>query len=331
MKHSNSGNKIIDLLVLSFLGILLVALAGCRANTPEVTLPVNTPLSTPVSTGVQTSLPPSSTSLSSPLFTPSAEAFKIISELSSRSIKDVSSYRLDRSIKTRKLALNDSSTLVTSTIISKMILDLTGHNMQTFNSINVKTGQNQAEWPMVENSTCIIGDTLYIRGLFPDQMNTWSKTPATTEYWQLQNQAQLVVDMMNASKCSVSGEEVLSNGEKQAIIEIQPDLSSLWDIILAQPGIQLPEQAPAGFVFEDILTVTSTNMWINQMTGLPAKFTSNIELNVGPSQVPSLTSEISMSIQLMMSFYEYNANTSIELPEEARSAVELDLKKQGEP
>jgi hypothetical protein len=94
----------------------------------------------------------------------------------------------------------------------------------------------------------------------------------------------------------------------------------------SQPGIQLPSGAPPGVEFSQIIPSSDVKVWLAQSGGYPLKAEITLNVFVTPAQVSSLTTNLTMAAGLSMSFHDYNQPVTIELPQEAQAAGELNLK-----
>ncbi|HEX7474384.1 MAG TPA: hypothetical protein VF318_00320, partial [Dehalococcoidales bacterium] len=221
----------------------------------------------------------------------------------------------------------DKSDQVSTTVNSQLVLDLADNKLQMNNLISYKESSGQFQ-PAVENSLYVVDNTLYIQGLFPDNPQTWTKTAATAGFWQAQNQARVLVELLQKSQITKQTRETLTTTGGSVlcdVLEVTPDLASLWNMLGTQPGIQLPSGAPPGVEFSQIIPASDVKVWLAHSGGYPVMAKLTMSMFVTPAQVSSLTTNLTMDIGLNMSFHDYNLPVTIELPPEARDAGDLNL------
>jgi hypothetical protein len=237
-------------------------------------------------------------------------------------------YLFNRNIVAVKSATVDKSDQTTTTINGKATLDLSARSMQMNNGINVVLASGQAVGPLLEQSIYILNNTMYIQGVFPDDPQMWSKTALTDTAWQLQNQAQQLVSLLQSQNVTVLTPEIVHSGDLDIpcdVLQVTPDLKGLWALLVGQPGIQLPSAAPSGVGFDQIIKSSAVKLWVAQSNGVPIQATINVSIQVDPTQVPSLKSTVSMDISLSMQFSAYNRPVTINLPAEASATDVPDL------
>jgi hypothetical protein len=171
---------------------------------------------------------------------------------------------------------------------------------------------------------------MYILGLFPDKPELWTQTAVARDYWESQNQAVKLAELMQLSKITSVSQESVRVGNQDVpcnVLQIEPDPAKLWSIIISQPGIQLPSSAPSGVAFNRIIKYSELKTWTSQTSGFPLKAVIQMNIVVGPAEVSTLTSDVSMAVNIEMWFSDYNQATPITLPEEAKEATDLNIQK----
>lgn len=292
--------------------LLVVALImGCGGVGKATLTPTFTPAPMPTSTPAPT-----------PSLTPTPDA-AAIRERASLAVAAANSYRLERKILASIATQNDSkSPAIRVLVTGDMALDVPGHKMRMKNSRNVELPPGQAAPPVTESSIYIVGNVLYIKGLFPDEPQQWVKTSVPENYWQIQNQAKQLTELLKLSEVAVLPPETTRDLDVPShVLQVAPKLEGFWELVAQQPGIGLPPQPPPGVALSQIVRSRELKLWLAQTTGLPLKVEMRMKVQMGPVAQPS--GERSMDIVVTMLFYDYNQPVSIELPAEAEGAEEL--------
>jgi hypothetical protein len=248
---------------------------------------------------------------------------------SSANLEGVSSYQLNRTINAAKWSTADQSDLSTMKILSDMELDVSGQKMKMDNDATVM--QSQAASPVIENTVYVVDDVLYVRGLFPEEPELWSKTPVPQTYIPSQDQARQVINLLLFSPMTLGSRDTVLSGNQSVLCDVlqgTPDLKTFWALLVGQPGMELPSGSPRGVEYSQFIKEANVKVWLSADTGLPIAADLAIRTLVGPSIMPSLPRDISNLISVRMQFYNYNKAPAIELPEEARNAQDLRLEQE---
>jgi hypothetical protein len=217
---------------------------------------------------------------------------------------------------------------------SSQALDISGRKMQMDNKINMKPPSGQPTWPLLENGVYVVDGTLYISGLFPDEPTLWGKTAATDAYWQKQNQAERLAELLNVPQVAILSPEIIQSGNVSVacdVLRVTPNLESFWALVLLQPGIGglgLPPQPPTGVGWDQMIKNASMTLWVSQTNGVPIRADLSISMEIGPTQVPTFTTDLALDMTASMLFHDYGQTFSIALPQGAKDAIELNLQSQ---
>jgi hypothetical protein len=303
-------------------------IAGCNKS-PAASVTV-TPSTTPVpgqTAKPDGTLTPAVSNTVSPSLTPSAGAAMIIDK-ASKALSDVQTYLFYRNVVVVESSKADKSDETTTTISGNASLNLSDRSMQMNNQVYARVSTGQTAGSLIENSIYIINNTVYIQGIFQDNPQMWGKTALTDTVWQLQNQARQTVDLLQPQNVTVLAPETLHIGDLDVpcdVLQVTPDPKELWSLLVGQPGIQLPSEAPPGIAFDQIVKSSDMKLWLAQSDGVPIQATIGVSIQVDPTQVTSLTSTVSIDISLRTQFYDYNTPVRINLPAEAAATDVPDL------
>jgi hypothetical protein len=271
---------------------------------------------------------PSVTTASSSSPAASSDVASIINK-AKQAVSALKTYFVDSNISSAKSAKTDKSDQVIANVIGKMVLDLSSRSMQMNNKTYVKTGSGQIAGPLIVNSVYIQNNTLFVQGLFPDSPTNWSRTALTDEIWQAQNQVGQLIGLLQPSYITLLNPEMVHSGDLDVacdVLQVTPDLKALWAVLIGLPSIQLPSEAPKGITYDQIIKSFEMKLWTAQSTGLPVKTLISVNIQVDPSQVPSLSGTVTQDINLGMQFYDYNKPAVINVPSEALATDVPDIK-----
>jgi hypothetical protein len=303
--------------------------ASC-AKTPAKTTSLTTPAPTPTSmVTVSTRAPETSI----PPLTPSTDAVDIIAK-ASRSVTDLQTYLFSRTISIFKSTASDRQT---TTIYSQAALKFPSKNtsdistaaLQMNSQTSVKLASGQMAGSVIENSVYIDNDTIYIQGLFPQSPQTWVRTPLTQDYWESQNQARMVLYLLQSDNITLLAPQNAHIGDLNTpcdVLQVGIDPKILWDFLIMQPGFEL-RSPPPGVSYNQIIKVSEMTLWLAQSDGIPVHAIIKVRIRIDPTQLPSLSGTVSTDFNLSLLFSNYNKPVSIKLSTEALAAQELKLQK----
>jgi hypothetical protein len=278
---------------------------------------------TPVQTNTTSSTTVTTEPATTPTLAPPSDAATIIERMNN-GLSGINSYRVNRLLDITSGIITENQTEKTRVQVWCVeTLDLSGNKMQMKNTFNYGSGT-----VLQENAIYISGDWIYILGYFPEEPDQWAKSPASAEYWSLQNQAQRIYSLSPVSSATVLASEIVPSGNSNIacdVLLINPDLEKFWEFIRQQPGIHLSAGAPAGATFSQILKIAEFKLWVSQTTGRLVQADISLRAEIGPDLMPTLTDNTYYEVSLMMSFLDYNQPVTITLPAETDSAVDISV------
>lgn len=306
------------MLLVACLSLMIVA--GC-SRPPSSNTTAQSPAAA-IPSGIKTTPPLTSPALAAP-------DVPVLIQNASQAVSGLKTYFLESSISALKSIQADQSDRFTTSVASRMALDLSSRTMQMSNRTYVKSASGQTTGPLVQTGIYIEKDIIYVQGLFPDQPEKWSRTALNENTWQLQNQLKHLVDLLYPSGVKLLDPETVRRGDQEIacfVLQADPDLKELWNLVMGQPGVQLPSEPPAGYTYTDIVKSYGMKVWISQSTGLPVKADISMSVQVDPSQVASLSGTVSLGINISMSFYDFNQPVTFTVPPEALAEDVPDMK-----
>lgn len=306
-------------LILPILFLVSLSLLSCR---PQTKPPPN-PAPSPTPASFLTVTPPPGPS---PLPTPALDA-AVLRERASQAVAAVTTYRFDLAVAVRRAIKKDGElTEMRLSLRSLGALDIPARQMRMENSLNVKLPPPQQQPPLMETIIFVLGDGMYIRGPSPLQPEQWARTRLPEDYWQSQNQAQQQMELLKLSEVEVLAPETIVSGGRETpthVLRVTPHLERFWQIVAHQPGVNLMPQPPPGVPLSQMVRRPAMKVWLSEATALPVKAEMEASFHIDPTIVAGAPGELSLDIGITMLFYDYNQPVSIELPAEAREAMEL--------
>jgi len=156
----------------------------------------------------------------------------------------------------------------------------------------------------------------------PDLEPMWMKQEVPADFWETQATIDQQLELLQASRVKYLQDEKVE-GVDCYVLEITPDLAQLWQTAMQQPWMEeVPMEIPD---LEDMIKKVSVKQWIAKDTLFLTKVNIQITILVTSEAMgmPEEEGEMRMSIVMDMSVYDYNKPVSIELPAEARTAIEV--------
>lgn len=206
------------------------------------------------------------------------------------------------------------------------VVDVENRAMETGMDMDVSvTGQDaytmSMEMFLIENFVYMGMSVPYL-----GEESIWFKSEAPPQSWEQMTQLESQVDMLqDAVEIELIGTEKV-RGVDCYVVEIIPDTSALWDLVMQQANISGQEMLPPveEDFFQQVFRDFSVKQWIEKETYYLARAEINAALEITPESVGSPDEEglAEMNISMGFSLYDYNQTVSIVLPEEAGEAVE---------
>jgi len=300
-------------IVFTALIILVVVLSsGSKKSTPTTTTSV-TSTTTPAITTTTTASP--STTVEN------VDGQAVVKRIN-EALEGIKTYTVERIINSNKASLENQHDRLNIRITSNSLMDVAGKSMQMNNFISAaQAGYSKS---MVDNAFYIKDDILYIQGMFPQEPQTWKKTTVPALYWETQNLAFKLQEMVKGREIKVLPPENVDD-KLCDVITTTPELEQFWAFMSAQPGVQIPNQPPSGVSFNQIVKTAEIKIWSDRSSGLPLKATLYMAFKITSDMVYNASGDISMSIDEIATFRDYDQGVSIVVPEEALNASELNL------
>lgn len=181
-----------------------------------------------------------------------------------------------------------------------------------------------------------VNNTMYMRmDTGTPEMPTWTKMemPEWYEgYWKSQNQVGQQMELLNISEVERLRDEKV-NGVDCYVLKIKPDLEQYWKIMMEQKGVgelikSLPQNMSLDLIQKMIKDMT-IKQWIAKDTNFPMKTEMQMKMVISSEDlnITGMEEQFTMVMdqKTIMTFYDYNEPVSIELPEEAESAIEMPM------
>jgi hypothetical protein len=302
-----SGQNYRLVLLISCLAALSLLIGGCGDRNPATTQP---------------SVSPSITAtVSSPATTSTPDPAAILAR-ATQGVSAIQDYCLKRYINNSEATRSDNADQVTLLIVNEMVMDSTHRKMQ----MNVGYSFQGANTAMTENSLYLVDGILYMQGIFPDDPDIWGKVSPPQTYLDTLDQARKLLDLMQSSELTALSPETATSGDVLVacnVLTVNPDLKKLWPLLVDQPGVRLPPGEPQ-VAYDRFIKKANVKIWLSQDTGVPVNANFDIGLAFDSSIWPSITGTITYHLTIQMSFFNYNQQPMIELPDEAKNAANLD-------
>ncbi len=157
----------------------------------------------------------------------------------------------------------------------------------------------------------------------------WTKMemPGT---WESQDMVSQQTELLEAAELSISdGGKV--NGASCYKVKMTPDMAKLYDIMLQQPGLggglgagDLPEDMDMSELM-DIIKDFSVVQWYAKDTFYPMKAEMEMNMVISPEEMgmPEEEGTMEMDMAMTMNFKDYDKSVSINLPDEAKGAMDM--------
>jgi hypothetical protein len=151
----------------------------------------------------------------------------------------------------------------------------------------------------------------------------WTKIKVDESRWNAEDQlAQQIVFLQTATNISRLDDETV-NGLDCYVFQITPDMAEVlkWMQSQSQSSAELQNLNP------DVFKSTALKMWIDKKSLFPQKENIDLTMTITPSDITGTTTTPDDAITLTMSgditYTDYNAPVTIQLPAAAQNAVEI--------
>ena len=234
---------------------------------------------------------------------------------------DVESYRLDMEMTIEMDGgFGCQEMEETMSIDASFVIDEANEEMEMSMTADMEATGEEAE--AVEMKMYLINNTCYMMMAAPGLVPMWMKQEVPADFWETQATIDEQLELLQASRVKYLRDEKVE-GVDCYVLEITPDLAQLWQIAMQQPWMEeVPMEIPN---LEDMIKKVSVKQWIAKDTLFLTKVSIQITILVTSEAMglPEEEGEMRMRIVMDMSVYDYNKPIYIELPAEARTAIEI--------
>ena len=245
---------------------------------------------------------------------------------------DVKTCQFDMFMTTDMTITNETGEVANMTMTYDGIGVVDSENKAMKMEMNMSMGIPEGPFGM-EMEMYLINNTSYMKmSGIPGVPVMWMKQeiPELEEYWAAQNQVEQQREIMNASEVELLGEEKV-DGIDCYILSITPDMEKYWETMMKGPGMS--GMMDISNVSSDMFKEMSIKDWIAKDTYFPMKTEMQMKMVMVMTEenIPVPEAEepfeitMDMDIDIDILFYDYNEPVSIELPEEAESAIETPM------
>ena len=206
-------------------------------------------------------------------------------------------------------------------------MDVSNHKMQMTMDMDVEipgAGTSQMTMTMSMEMYLVEG-WLYTKMTIPGAGVQWTKMRNPDEISQDQ-MAQLLVLMESATETTLQGTEKV-NGIDSYILEVVPDMNTLWQWAMSQQGSNYTGEIDLSeFDISKIIKSFGLKYWITKKDYQIIKAEVEMEMDASSETVGVSAEEfvsMTMLMNMIMTFSDYNKLVNIQLPEEALDAKEI--------
>ncbi len=182
----------------------------------------------------------------------------------------------------------------------------------------------------MEQEMYFIENMIYMKmsgGQIPPEVSQWMKMPMPEGTWDTQNQIEMNKELLESAEVKQLGDEKV-NGVNCYVLEVKPDMDKLWEVMSQQKSLggilEGIEVSP-----KDVIKEMNLKYWIAKDTSLPAKVSGGMVtvMNSEDLNLPAEEGEfeVTMNTDYDVSYSSYGESVSIELPPEAKEAIEIPM------
>jgi hypothetical protein len=249
--------------------------------------------------------------------------------------EEIDTYKFDMDMTQKTLISNETSDMeMTSISTGKGAADNINKKMkmELTTTMELPEGAPQETMEMTMEMY-FVNNAMYMKmdlGI-PEIPAQWTKMQMPEGYeesWESQNQVELQMELLNVSEVELLEDEEV-NGVDCYVLNITIDVEKYWEIVMKQKGMsELMQnlQQNVSFDIGKMMKGMSMKYWVAKDTKFPMKTEMQMEMVISSEDlnIPESEEEFTMTMdqRTTMVFYDYNEPVTIELPEEAESAIE---------
>ncbi len=252
---------------------------------------------------------------------PQEEIDRIIANVTSAEYDTV---KLDMNLPiTMKVEGGSEAGTMTIAVDSTGVIDIANEEMRmTMNVTMDILGEGEQD---IAVEVYIVGGWMYTKVDIPELGEQWLKMEVTDEAWQQQSQIDPLLEFLEtAVEIKSLGSETV-NGIDCYVFEMVPDIEELGELFSQQTsGMEIMDFSQ--FDLADLYKELSVKEWIAKDSYLLMKAEIEMVLEISAGDVGVTADDfdkVTIDVEMVMSFYDYNQPVSIELPPEALDAEEL--------
>ena len=172
----------------------------------------------------------------------------------------------------------------------------------------------------------IVGEWMYMVVDIPGIGKQWMKMGFTEEMWEMQNQIEPQIKLLQtAIEVNFLGSEDI-NGTPCYVVQIIPSMEALGDLLTQQQTPGMEDIDFGEFNLADLFEKMSIKEWVAEDSYLLMKSEISMLMAMSPEDVGATQEDfekMAMNMDIEMTLYDYNQAVSIELPQEALQAPEM--------
>lgn len=213
-----------------------------------------------------------------------------------------------------EIAMNGSAAMDLPAKKMKMIMDMT---------MDVPEEMQDPEMPeSITMEMYMMDNTMYMN--MGEEFGGWMKMAIPESEWgtawEQQNMMNQQTDLLlNAYDVEIVGEKTV-NGVKCYEVTMEPDLKQVMELFGEQLGDYMPDEMDASEIEEamEMIKNLSIRQWYDKETFLPVRAEMSLSF-----EDEGENTTVDMSMEMNMKYSRVNKPVTIELPEEAKDAVNL--------
>lgn len=206
--------------------------------------------------------------------------------------------------------------------------DLASRMMQADITMEASRSGEDPDISEVGMEMYLVDDVMYIHARLPEMggLSMWLKTEIPEEYWGQMNQVESQMELAAAAEVTLTGSEKVGSVDCY-VLELVPDMDQLWETMMAQghaAGDVWPEMPFEGELPD--ISSFSVRQWVAKDTYylMKAEITMAMSAPLGTAGVSGTESDVDVEMSVSITMHDYNVPVSIELPEEAEDAIDMD-------